>query len=61
MRLANEDLRSLKIELWEHDQRRIKLVTDNFHPAGDATTLKNAPERLEEEDLVNYIGITYNK
>lgn len=56
MRLANEDLAKLtQLYLW-NDQRRIKLVTQNFHEETDQQDIE-----IPEEELVDYIGITYNK
>lgn len=56
MKLANEDLSKLTLYIWENDQRRIKLVTQNFHEE-----IEPEPIKIPEEDLIDYIGITYNK
>lgn len=57
MKLANEDLSRLNLYLWEQDERRIRFVTQDFHEEEDC----REAIQINKEELVDYIGITYNK
>jgi Ca2+-binding EF-hand superfamily protein len=57
MKLANEDLSLIK-NTWviNRDARRIKMVVQNFHKDDN-----DQQGQIAKENLVDYIGITYNK
>lgn len=57
MKLPNEDLSMIK-NTWviNRDDRRIKMVVQNFHKDDN-----DQQGQIAKENLVDYIGITYNK
>jgi len=57
MKLPNEDLSMIR-NTWviNRDDRRIKMVVQNFHKDDN-----DQQGQIAKENLVDYIGITYNK